>query len=220
MKTWLKRIYYRWVYQKINVKLAKGVTLNVHNEFEGHNFIGANTEIATCKIGLGSYVSENSVIRKTIIGRFCSLGSNIRTGLGMHPTKDFVSTHPAFFSTQKQAGFSFVDQALFQEHIYLDDKQSHVVSIGNDVWIGSNVLIMDGITIGDGAIIAAGAVVTKNVAPYSIAGGVPAKLIRLRFNQDQVDKLLNIKWWNWDFQKIKANSHLLNNVESFVDTFN
>ena len=217
MKAWLKRIYYRLIYRRIGVIIGKGVVLNTQNGFEGHNAIGNNAEVATCKIGLGSYISDNSVMRKTIIGRFCSIGSNVQTGLGLHPSTTFVSTHPAFFSTQKQAGFSFVDKDIFKEHIFVDAGQKYVVAIGNDVWIGSNVLIMDGVTIGDGAIVAAGAVVTRDVEPYTIVGGIPAKFIRLRFTQTQITRLLTIKWWEWGLDKIRANSHLFDRADSFAD---
>jgi len=218
MKAWLKRIYYRLTYRRIDVIIGKGVVLNTQNSFEGQNAIGDNAEVATAKIGLGTYISNNSVIRKTIIGRFCSIGSNVQTGLGLHPSTTFVSTHPAFFSTQKQAGFSFVAKDIFKEHIFVDAEQKYVVTIGNDVWIGSNVLIMDGVTIGDGAIVAAGAIVTKNVEPYTIVGGIPAKFIRLRFTQAQIARLLTIKWWEWGLDKIKAKSHLFDSVDSFVDS--
>jgi acetyltransferase-like isoleucine patch superfamily enzyme len=217
MKTWLKRLYYRWVYRNIGVTIGKEVILNKHNSFEGNNAVGNNAEVATAKVGRGTYISDNSTIRKTIIGRFCSIGSNVQTGLGLHPSDTFVSTHPAFFSTQKQAGFSFVGHNTFKEHIFVDTAQKYVVAIGNDVWIGSNVLIMDGVKVGDGAIIAAGAIVTKDVEPYTIVGGIPAKFMRLRFTPQQIDKLLKLKWWDWSFDKIKERSAEFANIESFAD---
>src|SRR6202000_2125328 len=111
-------------------------------------------------------------------------------------------THPAFFSTEKPAGVTFVKQNIFEEHIYIDAARKYVVQIGNDVWIGSNILIMDGIKTGDGAIIAAGSVVTKDVMPYTIIAGVPAKFLRNRFNEQQTEELLKLKWWNWPIDKI------------------
>lgn len=216
MRNWLKRNYYRLVNYNNNVKIGKSVEFNISNKFEGLNIIGDDAIIGSSYIGLGTYISERSVIKNTLIGRFCSIGSGIQTGMGTHPSKDFVSTHPAFFSTQMQAGFSFVKENIFQEHIYADS--TYIVTIGNDVWIGNNVMIMDGVKIGDGAIVAAGAIVTKDVLPYTIVAGIPAKFLRSRFDEKQIVQLLKIKWWEWGIDKIKANSHLFNNIQQFIDT--
>jgi acetyltransferase-like isoleucine patch superfamily enzyme len=216
MKAWIKRNYYRLYYYNKKVKIGHNVLLNIKNTFEGLNTIGKNCEIATCTIGLGSYVSDNSVIKNVLIGRFCSIGSNVQTYLGLHPSKIFVSTHPAFFSSQKPAGFSFANENVFEEHIFIYPDKKYVVEIGNDVWVGNNVTILDGLKIGDGAIIAAGSIVTKDILPYSIVGGIPAKLMRFRFTEDQIKKMLVIKWWNWDFNRIKASSKWFNNIESFI----
>jgi acetyltransferase-like isoleucine patch superfamily enzyme len=156
----------------------------------------------------------------TKIGRFSAIGDNVRTGLGRHPTSDFTSIHPCFYSPQKQAGFSFVQNQLYEEHVYVDISNKYFVEIGSDVWIGNNVLIMDGINIADGAIIAAGSVVVKNVNPYTIVGGVPAKVIKRRFDKDQIEQLLNIKWWNWSFQKIQKKHHLFYNIIKFLQDHN
>jgi len=167
-------------------------------------------------LGRGSYIANNSIIRNTKIGRFCAIGDYVRTGLGKHPTKDFVSIHPAFFSLQKPAGFTFVKEQLFDEHDYVDNDKQYYVVIGNDVWIGNNVLIMDGVSIGDGAIVAAGAIVTKDVKPYAIVAGIPAKVINNRFNKEQVKKLLEIKWWDWTFIKLSDSSKDFTEFEKFL----
>jgi acetyltransferase-like isoleucine patch superfamily enzyme len=206
MKAWIKRNWYRFKFRKLHLELGEKVLLNMRCDFEGYNVLGNNTEISTSKIGLGTYICANSVIRFTHIGRFCSIGKNLQAGLGTHPSSVFVSTHPAFFSPSKQSGFTFVDKTYFKENRFVDEKTNCIVAIGNDVWIGNDVTIMDGLTVGDGAIIATGAVVTKNVEPYAIIGGVPAKLIDYRFPPDDIKWLLKLKWWNWDFAKIKDNS--------------
>lgn len=99
---------------------------------------------------------------------------------------------------------------------YTDPIGKKLVEIGNDVWIGSHVLIMDGVKIGDGAIIAAGAVVTKDVEPYSIVGGVPARHIRYRFSEEQIKKLLQLKWWEKDFGWIKEHYRDFRNINEFI----
>jgi acetyltransferase-like isoleucine patch superfamily enzyme len=131
--------------------------------------------------------------------------------LGIHPSRDFVSTHPIFFSTKKQVGITFADKDYFQEE--------KGIKIGNDVWIGANVIILDGVTIGDGAIIGAGAVVTKDVPPYSIYGGVPAKLIRYRFEQKTIDFLVKFKWWNKDEEWLKTNFQDFHNIDTFLQRY-
>jgi virginiamycin A acetyltransferase len=92
------------------------------------------------------------------------------------------------------------------------------VTIGNDVWIGANVTVMSGINIGDGAVIANNSHVVKNVEPYSIVGGNPAKFIKYRFTPEQIEKLLEIKWWNWDDEKINKYAPLLcnENIDEFI----
>lgn len=175
--------------------------------FEGKNRLNKGANVSYSLIGLGTYISGSSKLRNVHVGRFCSIGRNVETGFGIHPTS-FLSTHPAFYSTRKQAGFTFVDTDLFEEHKYVDFENRYYVSIGNDVWIGNDVKILDGVKVGDGAIIALGSVVTKDVLPYSIVGGVPAKTIRMRFDDLTVLKLLDMKWWNLDQLELieKANS--------------
>jgi acetyltransferase-like isoleucine patch superfamily enzyme len=208
----LKRIA---AYQK-NVQFRKGVLINKYTVFEGNNVIYNHAEVTNSFIGTGTYVARGSVIRNADVGRFCAIGENVRTSLGLHPSKDFVSIHPAFFSVMEQAGFTFVDRQLFQEHQYVDGAGKYVCRIGNDVWIGNNVMIMDGITIGDGAIIAGGAIVTKNVDPYTIVGGIPAKTIKKRFTDEQIKSLLEIQWWNWPFDKIKNLAVNFVSVDEFI----
>lgn len=163
--------------------------------FEGYNQLTPGTLAFGAKVGRASYIG-GARIQNCRIGAFCSIGARTRIGgLSRHPTH-WLSTHPAFFSPRAQAGFTFVDTLHFDE---IAD-----VTIGNDVWIGAGALVLDGVTIGDGAIIAAGAVVTRDVAPYAVVGGVPARLIRFRYEDASIRALLELAWWSWPMEKIRA----------------
>jgi acetyltransferase-like isoleucine patch superfamily enzyme len=210
----LKTIYFKlkaFLYKKKYNVIAKGNFHAISCKFEGLNIIKAS-QLVRCFIGRGSYIGRSSLV-EVEVGRFCSLGSNIRNGYGVHPSKFFVSTHPAFYSTKEQAGFSFVKNNKFEEHKYLTDK--YRIIIGSDVWIGNDVILMDGIQIGNGAIIATGSVVTKDVLPYEIVGGIPAKHIRFRFEKEEIEFLQIIKWWNKDIIWIKENAEKFENIKHF-----
>lgn len=164
-------------------------------EFSEYNVLHKNTTLSRTKLGRFTYITGASISNATI-GQFCSVGQGTKIGgFGRHPV-DWATTHPVFYSTSKQAGVSFVDTDYFEEQV-------GPVLIGNDVWIGTNVLILDGVTVGDGAIIAAGAVVTRNVDPYAIVGGVPAKLIRYRFSPTAIQRFLQLKWWDWPEEELR-----------------
>lgn len=186
---------------------------------EGLNVILAKSEISGSRIGLGTYIGKNCILPKVMIGRFCSLANNIKVIRGSHPTNIFVSTHPAFFSPIRQAGFTFSEELLFEELKYVDREKNYFVEIGHDVWIGDGVMIMQGIKIGHGAVIGTGAIVTKDIEPYSVNVGVPSKCIKHRFTKEQIDWLLQIKWWNYPFEKIQEKSHLFNNIIEFQKHF-
>ena len=214
LKTVAKRLIYKIRYR--NIKFGKHVILGgLNTKFEGFNVLGDNV-MFTGELGYGSYIGSNSILNAKI-GRYCCIAQNVRTITGAHPTKKFVSIHPAFFSTRKQAGFSYVTEDKFQEIIYADGDNS--VVIGNDVWIGDGVSVMQGIKIGDGAIIAAGAVVVNDVPPYAIVGGVPAKLIRYRFDDSTVAKLLEIKWWNKSNEWIRGHADCFVDINSFLESY-
>lgn len=159
-----------------------------HTTYEGFNSIAFGSVVKKSAIGKYSYIA-GARVQSAQIGRFCSIGPKSRLGgLGHHPVK-WISTHPVFFSKLEQANVTFSKEDYFQE--------CADVRVGNDVWIGAGVLVLDGVSISDGAIIAAGAVVTKDVEPYAVMGGIPAKLIKYRFDSEIIDELLCITWWNW-----------------------
>ncbi len=168
--------------------------IDVSTTFEGRNAVSANGQLYGCEIGFASYISFDTILRNVRVGKYTSIGPNVRVIVGQHPTEKFVSTHPMFYSTHSNVRKSYTSEMLFEEFRYT--KNGYSVEIGNDVWIGDGVTIMEGICIADGTIVAAGANVIKDTEPYSIVGGNPAKLIRYRFKQEDIKFLLNLKWWD------------------------
>lgn len=158
-------------------------------------------------IGAYTYIADNSYIQNTSIGKFCSIGPNFYCGRGIHPL-DTLSTSPMFYSTLKQNGTSLSDTNKIIE--------TKEVRIGNDVFIGMNVSVLDGVTIGHGAVIGAGAVVVKDIPPYAIAVGVPAKVAKYRFDNSVIDDLLRIKWWDFPEEKLKDVERDFFDVEKFI----
>ena len=145
------------------------------------------SKVVNCKIDSYSYISYFSHLQNVNLGKFCSIAKRFSAGLGFHPT-DFISSSPIFYSPKNPLFKSFVKEKRFND--------LKPIYIGNDVWIGSNVVVIDGIKIGHGSIIGANSVVTKDVEPYSIVGGVPAKLIKKRFSEEEIEFLLKLQWWN------------------------
>lgn len=152
----------------------------------------------------------NNINSKLVVGNFCSIASNVRIYLGGNHRKDWVTTYP----------FGHINSDVFNNF----NGNGHPstkgdVIIGNDVWIGDNVTIMSGVNIGDGSIIANNSHIVKNVEPYSLVGGNPAKFINYRFTCEQIEQLLEIKWWNWDDDKINNYTTLLcnDNIDKFIE---
>jgi acetyltransferase-like isoleucine patch superfamily enzyme len=160
--------------------------------------VGRFVQFYKSSIGDYSYIGSRSEVVCTEIGKFCSIARNCSIGMANHST-DYLSTSPIFTEKNNATTFSWTEKNCY--------KNFNQVKIGNDVWIGKNVLIVGKVTIGSGAVIGAGAIVTKDVPPYSVVAGVPAKIIKYRFNDDIIQKLLEIKWWNLPESIIKKQIH-------------
>ena len=152
------------------------------------------------KIGAYTYFMSARIRVKTSIGRFCSIARDIVIGEPNHPL-NWLSTSPIQYKIDNKWD---KHKSLLDFKLIEIPRESNKVlfgsscSIGNDVWIGDRVTILRDVKISDGAVIASGAVVTKDVPPYAIVGGVPAKVIRYRFDEETIKKLLSLKWWDFD----------------------
>ncbi len=172
-----------------------------------------NAELCGVNVGRFSYIARETVLNEVNVGRFCSIGPRCLIGSGDHPV-DWVSTSPVFYSNIQQTGRSLAEglpaNASFTER--------RRIAIGNDVWIGAHVFVRDGVNIGNGAIVAAGAVVTKDVPPFALVGGVPARNIRFRFPPELVEQLQSIAWWDWPEDLLREAQPLISSakIEPFL----
>jgi acetyltransferase-like isoleucine patch superfamily enzyme len=181
--------------------------------FGGKNVVGSNTFLQSSKIGFGTYIANNSSLFGVSVGRFCSIGPDVKIGLGSHPV-DFIAMHPSFYSPLKQSNFNFCgSQSFFEE--FKKNRFGDIVTIGHNCWLGCDVVVLDGVTIGEGSIVAAKSVVTRDVPPYSIVGGVPAVFIKYRFDEEIISRLLKMsKLWNFSIEWYEKNFILLHSINN------
>ena len=170
--------------------------------------VGNGAQLVNSSIGRYSYLYGTSAVY-TDIGSFCSIASGSTIGGGSHPT-DWVSSSPVFYKGGN------VLKKNFSQNDYPEFKRT---TIGNDVWIGSKCLIKGGVNIGDGAVIGMGSVVTKDVPPYEIWAGNPAKCIRKRFDDATISKLLEIKWWDKSDEELAKCGDLFNDPAKLINYF-
>lgn len=206
------RIYYVLRYRKHHIYIHPTVLFNNHTAFSGYNKVHKGANISNSSLGRNTFIGLNCHLVNVSVGSFCSIAHDVRIEDSTHPSHTFVSTSPVFYSTCKQTGQSFVDDNIFNESLTIEGRSS---IIGNDVWIGANVLIKGGIKIGDGAIVAMGAVVTKDVEPYTIVAGIPAKPIRKRFNDPDIERLLKSQWWKYNDDILRQNASMFSNISKF-----
>lgn len=201
MENFIKKIcikIYNYLFNsKINsqeLSFEKLVELGKVKNFHGNN------KVLNITIGAFSYVSYNSIIYHTDIGRYCSIGPNVVIGYGDHPI-DMISSSPHIYLNNEIYDKDEIDSFLVPHF--------KKVKIENDVWIGSNVYIKNGVRIGNGAIVGAGSIVLKDVGNYEIVGGVPARLIRKRFDDTIINLLIESNWWSLDSNKLKQFKNIL-----------
>ncbi|MEN3794613.1 DapH/DapD/GlmU-related protein [Fulvimarina sp. MAC3] len=157
--------------------------------------IGPRVTLREVAVGAFSYFETGAEASYATIGKFCSIAPNVRINALHHPM-DRVTTHKIAYRPNEYFRWRPVDQA------FLEERRAKRVTIGHDVWIGQNVVIMPGVTVGDGAVIGANAVVTRNVAPYTVVAGVPAKPLRKRFSDKIIARLEALQWWDWPVETL------------------
>ncbi len=184
----------------------------VDSEIGAWTEIGRGTMMIESSLGDYSYTAGDVDMIYTEVGKFCSIASNVRINPGNHPMHRVTQHHMTY--RRKAFGFGETDDTEFFEW-----RRAHKCVIGHDVWVGHGVTIMPGVSIGTGAVIGSGAVVTKDVAPYTIVVGVPAKPIRKRFSDAVIASLLQIAWWNWDRATLEARFDDLNDVDAFIERY-
>lgn len=196
------------------VRLPFSADIDMNSTFEGMCQVHRGAFFRG-HLGLGSYIGEESRIR-ACIGRYSSIGNYVRVVVGRHPYEyPYVSTSPCFYSkntTHTQCGETFASSQLFEEYKLVD---GYHVKIGNDCWIGEGAQLVGGITIGDGAVVLASACVAKDVPPYAIVGGVPAKILRYRYDEETICFFEEVKWWNKPTKWLRENHILFSDINEF-----
>jgi phosphonate metabolism protein (transferase hexapeptide repeat family) len=159
--------------------------------------VAERVALSECDIGDYSHIERHVEAIYTSIGKFCAIAADVRLNALNHPM-DRISQHKITYRPNEYFVFAKIDKA------FREKRQQARVTIGNDVWIGHGAIILPGLTIGHGAVVAAGAVVTKNVEPYAIVAGVPAKRIKWRFKKSIRERIIALGWWDWDQESLMA----------------
>lgn len=182
--------------------------------FGRYTEVGARTLIAETEMGDYSYVVNDSDIIYSCIGKFCSIASHVRINPGDHPMHRISQSHFTYRSSAYFAGAA-------DDSVFFDWRRSRPVNIGHDVWIGHGAIVLAGRNVGTGAVIAAGAVVTRDVEPYTIVAGIPAKPVKQRFPAAVAEKIMQLAWWDWEHERLYAALGDFRRLspEAFVDKY-
>lgn len=216
MRARLRKILY-WILPELRVLRENDTDLSIlkrnkdYVDARKHVMLYAPYSLSDSTIGRCTYIARNSFVSNATIGSFCSIGPNFLCGWGIHPLTG-ISTAPMFYSTKKQNGFTLSETDKIEE-------RKRIV-IGNDVFIGANVTVLDGVTIGDGAVIGAGAVVSKDIPPYAVAVGCPIRIIKYRFDNDQIEALRRLNWWSFDDDDLKDVERFFFDIDGFIQRQN
>lgn len=179
------------------------------SEFTKESEIRRFTKLNNAKIGKYSRINPGCILSNVRVGNFTAIGRDSSIGLGQHPL-NYISTQNIFYKKNNMTN-DWVKEINFP---------SKAISIGNDVWVGVESLVMDGVTIGDGAVVGARSVVTKDVPPFAIVVGQPAKIIKFRFKPEIIKRLLEVKWWNLKHDEITKIKGVFNEPDVTFDLIN
>ena len=210
LQEYLFGLYYTFISKSVKATFVSRISKT--STFEGRNRIGRGSVVLNSSFGYGSYIGNNCIIANTKIGRFCSIADDVTFCLSVDHILNNLSTYPFISLIQGRNN----EDAISKGNIIVED----------DVWIGYRATIMSGVKIGQGAVIAAGAVVTKDIPPYAIVGGVPAKVIKYRFSNEIISQLIKVNYANIEDMIKNSNFNILythineDNIDDILDNLN
>lgn len=206
LKNYLKILLIRHKFP--TCEIYAGAALDHSSTLGNHSVLYGDVNLVNSRIGCFSYIQSKTLVFNSDVGNFCSIASNVNIGLPDHPMH-MVSTSPVFYDNSQALPKFFVNKIYYSQNIPR-------AFVGPDVWIGCGALIRAGIKIGVGAVIGAGSVVTKDIPPYAIAAGNPCRVIRYRFSEDIICRLVDSEWWKKDHEELRLIAHLFSDPLLFL----